>query len=192
MELSMRKLILRLSVAATLATGAGKAAATDLNVNFTANVLETTCQMKLMGGTGSDTKQELTIGTNGQVRLDAVKAGTAAAPFQIAIVECPSSLQSLKATVKGDASGYLFTGLKNQILPTSGGSNYSAVEIARQGATDAPFLINSTEDAKRLVWTPAEISTGKVDLIATLRETQTDKMTTGAFRGIATFEFSYE
>lgn len=61
----------------------GSAAAADLNVNFTANIRETTCDMKLVGGTGSDTQQTLTIGNNGQVRLDDVKAGTANANFKI-------------------------------------------------------------------------------------------------------------
>lgn len=79
----------------------GSAAATDLNVNFTANIRETTCDMKLVGGEGSDTQQTLTLGTNGQVRLDDVKAGTANATFKIVMVECPASLTSLKTTVKG-------------------------------------------------------------------------------------------
>lgn len=74
----------------------GHAAATDLNVNFTANIRETTCDMKLVGGEGSDTQQTLTLGTNGQVRLDDVKAGTANAAFKIVMVECPASLTSLK------------------------------------------------------------------------------------------------
>lgn len=93
----------------------GHAAATDLNVNFTANIRETTCDMKLVGGEGSDTQQTLTLGTNGQVRLDDVKAGTANAAFKIVMVECPASLTSLKTTVKGTKSGYLASGLVNQI-----------------------------------------------------------------------------
>jgi len=170
----------------------GSAAATDLNVNFTANIRETTCDMKLVGGEGSDTQQTLTIGTNGQVRLDDVKAGTANAAFKIVMVECPASLTSLKTTVKGTASGILPTGLTNQITGPNGGSDYAAVEIARESAPTAPFTINSNTDSQRLVWTSTEIENKEVPLVATLRETKANSMTIGDFQAVATFEFSYE
>ncbi|MEG4687648.1 fimbrial protein [Enterobacter cloacae] len=170
----------------------GSAAATDLNVNFTANIRETTCDMKLVGGEGSDTQQTLTLGTNGQVRLDDVKAGTANAAFKIVMVECPASLTSLKTTVKGTPSGYLASGLVNQIAKTNGGSDFSAAEIARADAPDAPFIVNSTVDAERLVWSPSEIQNKEVNLVATLRETKANSMTIGDFQTVATFEFSYE
>lgn len=170
----------------------GHAAATDLNVNFTANIRETTCDMKLVGGEGSDTQQTLTLGTNGQVRLDDVKAGTANAAFKIVMVECPASLTSLKTTVKGTKSGYLASGLVNQIAKTNGGADFSAAEIARADAPDAPFIVNSTLDAERLVWSPSEIQNKEVNLVATLRETKENSMTIGDFQSVATFEFSYE
>jgi type 1 fimbria pilin len=94
----------------------------DVNVNFTAYLTETTCDMKLVGGTGSDTKQTLKIGdSNGEVRLESVVAGTATAKFKIAIVECPASLQSLKTTVKGTPASAMLTGLVNQITVANGG-----------------------------------------------------------------------
>ncbi|EOL8879053.1 MULTISPECIES: fimbrial protein [Enterobacter] len=168
----------------------GSAAATDLNVNFTANIRETTCDMKLVGGEGSDTQQTLTIGTNGQVRLDDVKAGTANATFKIVMVECPASLASLKTTVMGKQSGYLPSGIINQAAP--GAADYASVEIARASTPEAPFVVNSKEDAERLVWSPTELQNKEVALMATLRETQPNKMTIGDFQAVATFEFSYE
>lgn len=191
----MKKNLYSLSaVAMTMLALSGSALAegTNLDVNFTANIRETTCDMKLVGGTGSDTQQTLTIGNNGQVRLDDVKAGTANATFKIVIVECPASLSSLKTTVKGSPSGYLATGLKNQIVKESGGSDYAAVEIARASSPTAPFTINSTVDAERLVWTSTEIQNKEVPLVATMRETQANKMSLGDFQAVATFEFSYE
>ncbi|MFW7248999.1 fimbrial protein [Enterobacter sp. BNK-34] len=185
---------LKLSVVAmTMLALSGSALAdgTNLDVNFTANIRETTCDMKLVGGTGSDTQQTLTIGKNGQVRLDDVRAGTANAQFKIVIVECPSSLRSLKTTIKGAPASKLKTALTNQLIP-SGGSNWSGVEIARAIAPEAPFLINSTDDAKRLVWTPEEIASSEVQLVATMRETSTGEMTIGAFQTVGTFEFTYE
>ncbi|HCR1861239.1 TPA: fimbrial protein [Enterobacter hormaechei subsp. steigerwaltii] len=170
----------------------GSASATDLDVNFTANIRETTCDMKLVGGEGFDTQQSLTLGNNGQVRLDDVKAGTANANFKIVMVECPASLTSLKTTIKGSQAGYLHSGLVNQILPADGGANYAATEIARASTPNAPFIVNSKVDAERLIWSTTEIQNKEVSLVATLRETQTNKMTIGDFLTVATFEFSYE
>ena len=194
MRVSMKKNLKLSVVAMTMLALSGSALAngTNLDVNFTANIRETTCDMKLVGGTGSDTQQTLTIGSNSQVRIDDVKAGTANANFKIVIVECPASLTSLKTTVKGSPSGYLTTGLVNQITKAIGGADYSAVEISRADTPLAPFTINSTVDTERLVWTATEIQNKEVPLVATLRETQTNKMTIGDFQAVATFEFSYE
>ncbi|HCM1914416.1 TPA: fimbrial protein [Salmonella enterica subsp. salamae serovar 28:r:e,n,z15] len=176
--------------------GSAHAAGENLNTNFTANVRETTCDMKLTGGTGSDTRQTMTIQIPGKVNswipLADAQAGKALATFKLVIVECPTSLASLKVTVKGTPSGILKTGLTNQIAKTEGGADYAAVEIARTSATSKPFTINSEVDTERLVWTSAEIDKKEVALTATLRETKASSMTIGKFKSIATFEFSYE
>ena len=149
MRVSMKKNLKLSVVAMTMLALSGSALAngTNLDVNFTANIRETTCDMKLVGGTGSDTQQTLTIGSNSQVRIDDVKAGTANANFKIVIVECPASLTSLKTTVKGSPSGYLTTGLVNQITKANGGADYSAVEIASG--------VNSTAAAELLIISPS-------------------------------------
>lgn len=197
MRIYMKKSLLGLSMTAiAVLASMGSAQATDgadITVNFTANIRETTCDMKLSGGVGSDTQQTLTLGgSKGEVRLDDIKNGDATASFKIMIVECPSSLTSLKTTLKGQAAGYLPTGFVNQIKKDSGGADYAAVEIARESTPDAPFTPNSTSDAKRLVWTQEEINNKEVPLIATLRETQKNMMTLGTFKTVATFEFTYE
>jgi type 1 fimbria pilin len=186
----MKKMLLSLSVIVmTALTLSGTAHSTDLTVNFTANLRETTCDMKLVGGSGSNTEQTLKIGdSQGKIRLDQVQAGTATAEFKLAIVECPSSLSDLKTTVKGTQNTDLLTGVSNSKTTASGGADYAAVTIARASAPDAPFTINS----KRLVWSAAEITSKEIPLVATLKETQTGKMTTGDFEAIVTFEFSYE
>lgn len=196
MRVSMKKNLLALSlVATTMLAVTGPALAEEsmnLDVNFTANIRETTCDMKLVGGTGSDTQQTLTIGNNGQVRLDDVKTGTANATFKIVIVECPASLKSLKTQVSGQRSGYLYTGLTNQIAKADGGADYTAVEIARADSPDAPFLINAPDDTGKLIWTTTEIQNKEVPLVATMRETLENRMTIGDFQALATFNFEYE
>ncbi len=178
-------------IALSLLAMSGAAAATELNVNFTANIRETTCDMKLVGGDGSNTAQTLTLGNNGQARIDDIRAGNVTAKFKIAIIDCPSSLRTLKTTVKGSPASYLKTGLVNQ-LKGAGFANYSAVEIARESAPTAPFTVNSTDDSKRLVWTQEEITNKEVPLIATLRETSANELTIGQFQTVGTFEFTYE
>ncbi|HII4352334.1 TPA: fimbrial protein [Enterobacter cloacae] len=180
-------------IALAMLAMSGSAAATDLNVNFTANIRETTCDMKLVGAVGDDTKQTLTIGDgNGQVRLDSIKAGTATGSFKLAITECPESLKSLKTTIKGTPSGYLPTAIVNSITASSGGGDFTAVSISRASAPTTWFTINSTTDAERLVWSTDEIKNKEVPLLATIRETQSNKATAGSFLAVATFEFTYE
>ncbi|HCM1942774.1 TPA: fimbrial protein [Salmonella enterica subsp. salamae serovar 30:g,m,s:e,n,x] len=193
----MKKTMFSLSVATLMAmanTGMVFAAGTNLDVNFTANVVETTCDMKLEGGEGNGDKQTLTIGdSNGQVRFEDITAGTATGNFKIAIIECPASLSSLKTTIRGTAASYLPTSIKNSISPDSGGgANYTGVSISRASAPTDWFTPNSTVDAERLVWSQTEIDSKEVALVATLRETVAGKLTVGDFQATATFEFNYE
>lgn len=193
----MKKNHLCLPIATFLAmatSGSAFAAnSTNLDVNFTANIRETTCDMKLDGGQGSDTVQTLTIGnSNGEVRADDVRNGTATANFRLMIVECPASLQSLKTTITGTASGLLPTGLTNTIGKAAGGVDYAAVTIARQGDPKTPFVINATTDTGRLIWSSTEIANKEVPLVAAIAETKTNGMTTGAFNATAVFQFTYE
>ncbi|APY61891.1 fimbrial protein [Salmonella enterica subsp. enterica serovar Adjame] len=176
---------------AMAASGSALAAnSTNLDVNFTATIKETTCDMKLVGGTGSDTIQELIIGnSSGEVRIDDVRAGTATADFKLVIVECPASLQSLKTSINGTPSGYSTKILTNG---TKGSADYTGVSVARSSKPDEPFVINSTVDSERLVWSEAEINSKEVPLIAIMKETNANSATTGAFSAVATFVFTYE
>lgn len=44
--------------------------ADNLDITFTANIRDTTCDMKIEGGSGDGTSNVIPIGTNGKVRLD--------------------------------------------------------------------------------------------------------------------------
>ncbi|PLR38824.1 fimbrial protein [Chimaeribacter californicus] len=179
---------------ALLVTG-GLAQAQDVEVVFKANIMETTCEMKITGGTGDGLNNTLKIGPGGKVGLDKLIAGNtdAAATFTLDIVGCPGSLKSLKTSVNGAASGYLATAIRNNVAVGEGGADYVGVSIARTSAPDKPFTINSLNDGERLVWTDAEIKQDKkVNLTARLTETQANRATTGQFSAMATFAFTYE
>lgn len=114
----------------------------------------------------------------------------ASTTFKLKIVECPSSLQSLKTTITGIKSVYSDTIINNSATGTK--ADYTGVSIARSAAPTAPFTINATDDAKRLVWTAAEISSKEVSLIARMAETKAGLATTGDFSAVATFNFEYQ
>ena len=179
---------------ALLFTG-GLAQAKDVPIVFKANIVETTCTMKVTGGSGDGQNNVLPIGAGGKVGLDKLIAGDqgATAAFSLDIVECPGSLQKLKTSVNGTVSTNLNTALKNSVTKDKGGADYVGVTIARTSALDKPFKINSTTDAERLVWTETEIKQDKkVNLTARLTETQANMATTGQFSALATFAFTYE
>ena len=185
--------VARLSALLALAISSqAMAGSIPLDVTFTATLRETTCDMKIEGGTGNGTNNTIPIGTGGSVQLNDITNGTdaATANFKLKITECPSSLSALKTTVSGSQSGYVKTAIVN--AATSGPADYLAVSIARASAPTAPFEINSTDDSKRLVWTSAEISAKEIPLVARLLETQAGRGTTGAFSATATFNFTYE
>lgn len=179
-----------------IAAGAVHAEDTTLEATLTATIRETTCDMKLSGGTGSDTKRTANVTVPGRsniwIPLADGQAGKGIATFKLQIIECPASLSSLKTTIKGTPDVRLKTGLANQIAKADGGAEYAALEIARTTATNAPFTINSDADEERLVWTDTEIDKKEVSLTATLRETQSGLMSLGKYTTVATFEFSYE
>lgn len=191
--MKLKKLYL-LGCCAVMTATALPATAASLDVTFTANIRETTCDMAIEGGSGDGKANIIPIGTSGKVSLDKVLAGdsTAKTTFKLKITECPTSLSSLKTTVSGTASGSVNTAIANSTLTTNGGADYMAVSIARNSAPNAPFKINSTVDSERLVWSAAEISSQEVELVAKLLETSSGRATTGTFSALATFNFTYE
>ncbi|MGF6103412.1 fimbrial protein [Enterobacter sp. A4] len=166
--------------------------ADNLDITFTANIRDTTCDMEIEGGSGDGTSNVIPIGTSGKVRLDYIilKNAKATTSFKLKMVSCPSSLASLKTTISGNASP-VPTAIDNS-LSGDGSAENIGVAISRTATPDAPFTINSTTDALRLNWSSGEISSGEVSLLATLVETASGKGTTGNFSGIATFNFTYE
>lgn len=164
--------------------------AQSLDVTFTANILETTCNMQLSGGTGSGSNNTYIIGdANGKVGLDDIinKTDNAKIDFSLKATECPSSLSSINVSLNGSGSSIVNTIINNSL--SGSGSDYTGISIARASAPDSPFKVNTSG---ALTWTAAEISAGEVDLIARIEPTNSAKATTGAFQADVTFNFTYE
>lgn len=165
------------------------AQAQSLNVTFSANILETTCNMQLTGGTGDGSNNTYVIGdANGKVGLDDIlnKTDDAKVNFSLKATECPSSLSSIKTSINGSSTS-VNTIIKNTLADS--GANWTGISIARSSAPDAPFIVNTSG---ALAWTSAEINAGKVDLLARIEATNSSKATTGAFQADVTFNFTYE
>lgn len=163
----------------------------NLDLTFTATLRETTCDMTIEGGSGDGTNNTIPIGSGGITQLDKIinADSSATTPFKLKIVECPSGLVKLKTTITGTASS-VKTALSNSA--TDNAASNVGVSIARVSIPDQPFEVNSTDDAKSLIWTPSEISAKEVPLVARILETTTGKGTTGNFSATATFNFEYE
>ena len=163
----------------------------NLDLTFTATLRETTCDMTIEGGSGDGTNNTIPIGSGGISQLDKIinADSSATTPFKLKLVECQSGLVKLKTTITGTASS-VKTALSNSA--TDNAASNVGVSIARVSIPDQPFEVNSTDDAKSLIWTPSEISAKEVPLVARILETTTGKGTTGNFSATATFNFEYE
>ncbi|TBL78901.1 fimbrial protein [Obesumbacterium proteus] len=172
--------------------------AVDLDLTFKANIKETTCDMYISGGTASGelaNNTVITIGPSGQVRLDEILQGTSGtgnntAGFSLNIKECPPGLTSIKTKVTASPLSPSLTAIAN--TATSGAAKHIGLTISRMDQPEQPFILNSEVDAQRLTWTTAELSTGKVDLLARLVLIGSDTSeTTGNYSGTAIFNFTY-
>lgn len=164
----------------------------SLDVTFTATLRETTCDMQIEGGSGDGKNNTIPIGTSGKTSLADIISGadTASTIFKLKITECPSSLSALKTTITGTVSSDMNTAIAN--AASSNAATFMGVSVARSTAPTSAFTINSTEDAKRLVWSTSEINSKEVPLIARLVETKSGQATTGNFSAVATFNFEYQ
>ena len=181
----------RFAQATALLLCSSQAYADSINVDFTATILETTCAMKLQGGTGSDAYKTLTIGAGGLIGLDKIilKDPSASAPFSIIAHSCSAGTSKISTKITATASG----SAPKLIVPASGSgstTSFIGAGIYRAGTSDANMLSLNSDGA--MLWTNDDITAGKVDLIVVLRETQSGSGTPGIFNATATISFSYE
>ncbi|HFS5793933.1 TPA: fimbrial protein [Citrobacter werkmanii] len=168
--------------------------ALDLSLDFVANIKAATCDMTLQGGSSSDELSYIfTLGNNGKVgAMDIINhLDNATTDFSINIVDCSTGVSKIYVSITGTSVSGVDTALANDLRGSDGGAENIGLTIARQSAPDTSFVINSTASDSSLVWTHAEISSGTVPLVARLVSTA-DKISSGNFSAIATFNFSYE
>ncbi|CAK1218919.1 TPA: fimbrial protein [Escherichia coli] len=163
--------------------------ATDLQVDFTATVLATTCTITIEqdGGpvvtsSGND-EYSLTIP---DVGLDKVVTGDVAAQanFKLKAKDCSNGYSKIFTTLTGTSvSGKLI------VNEASSGAAGVGMGIKRRDAADSAFFTPNNTD--KFEWSSDEKTNG-VPLTVALRETTAGAGRTGAFQAKATFNFTYE
>ncbi len=163
--------------------------ATDLNVDFTATVLATTCTIAIEqdGGpvvtNGGNDEYSLIIP---DVGLDKVVTADPAAEanFKLVATGCSNGLSKIYTKLTGTTiSGKLIVNEANS------GAAGIGMGIKRRGTADSTFFTPNNTD--RFEWSSDEKTSG-VPLTVALRETTVGAGRTGTFQAKATFNFIYE
>lgn len=166
--------------------------AEDVNVDFTATVLATTCSMSIVALDGSTITGDATNGYTlamGDVGLDKIttKSADSQKNFKIVASECSGSLAKITTTLASSqsASGSF---IKNESTDSGAATNIG-MGFKRKSVSDETYL---TPGSGKFDWTDEERSNNAVEMTVALRELTEGKGTIGAFNSIATFNFTYQ
>ncbi|POP41590.1 fimbrial protein [Superficieibacter electus] len=166
--------------------------AEDLNVDFTANVLATTCSMSIASLDGSTVTGNAASGYTlsfGDVGMDkiALKSAESEKNFKFVANECSASLTNIstKLASSQSASGNY---IKNESTATDAATNVG-MGFKRKSTSGDTWL---TPGSGQIDWTQAERDASTVEMTVALRELTDGAGTMGAFSAKATFDFTYQ
>ena len=167
------------------------ATAVNMNIDFTANIIATTCKIALQALNGS----KVTVaGTNlytltiPDVGLDKIiKQGSEAqADFKLVATECSNGLSTISTKISGaSTSGNL---VRNESTATPAATNIG-MGFKRYGNADSAFI--TPNNTAIVTWSAAEVTQG-LDMTVALREITKNQGTIGPFEASATFSFTYQ
>lgn len=161
--------------------------AENINVDFTATVLATTCSMSIAALDGSNLSGDATSGYTlnvGDVGLDKIikKSAESQKNFKFVAKDCSAALTKITTTL---ASGNF---IKNQSA-ASGAATNVGMGFKRKSTTDETYF---TPGSGSFSWTSDERAANEVEMTVALRELTDGAGTTGAFSSTATFNFTYQ
>lgn len=172
-----------------------QASATNLTVNFTATIKETTCAMTVTPVNGSNISGDTTsnnyyldlpiMGISDIYNMTPLTEGS----FKILPSNCNNYVSGLSMTIKGAVSSYTDSLIAND-QSIAGHTNYVGMGIKRMNSDESlRFKLNGNQ---RIDWTRDEIING-IDLTALIRRTTSSQPTSpGDFQAKATFVFTYQ
>ena len=160
--------------------------ATDINVEFTATVKATTCNITLTGNNvTNDGNNNYTLRIP-KMGLDKIanKTTESQADFKLGASGCSSG-------ISGNAS----SSSPKLIIPQSGDSSSTTSNIGmgfkKRTTDDATFL--KPNSAEKIRWSTDEMQPDKgLEMTVALRETDAGQGGPGNFRALATFNFIYQ
>ncbi|ECC1691929.1 fimbrial protein [Salmonella enterica subsp. salamae] len=166
--------------------------AEDINVDFTATVLATTCSMSIAALDGSSVSGDTTNGYKlamGDIGMDKIIKKSAASQknFKLVASECSASMSSITTTLgtSKSASGNF---IKNESTDTGAATNIG-MGFKRKSTMDETYL---TPGTGKITWTADERSANAVEMTVALRELTDGAGTIGTFSSTATFNFTYQ
>ncbi|EHR8918932.1 TPA: fimbrial protein [Escherichia coli] len=168
--------------------------ATDINVDFTATVKASTCNITLTGNNvTSDGNDTYTLTFPGTIGLDKIanKTTQAQANFNLVASGCTIGVSKITTKLSGSASGSSPALIIPSTSDTTSTTDYIGMGIKRIDTDDSTFL--TPNSAQSIIWSGTEISSAEgLKLTVALRETSAGRGVPGDFRAQATFNFIYE
>ncbi|MBJ9268741.1 fimbrial protein [Citrobacter freundii] len=166
--------------------------AETVNVDFTATVLGTTCNMTIAALDGSSVSGDATNGfklTVGDVGLDKIvkKSAESQKNFKFVSSDCAGSMTSITTALatSASASGNF---IKNESAEIGAATNIG-MGFKRKSVSGETYMTPGTGS---LAWTPEERTNNALEMTVALRELTDGAGTTGAFSSKATFTFTYQ
>lgn len=166
--------------------------ATDVNVDFTATMKATTCNITLTGTNVTDNgndKYTLVIPSMGMDKI-ANKTAQSEANFKLVANGCSSGISWIDTTLTGNQSGSSPALIIPLASDTTSTTSYIGMGFKRKATSGDTFL--KPNSAEYIRWSASEISTDGLEMTVALRETSVGKGVPGKFRALATFNFSYQ
>lgn len=169
--------------------------ATDINVDFTATVKATTCNITLTALNGSsvtdDGNDNYTLRIP-NIGLDKIvnKTAEAQADFKLVASGCSGGISWIDTTLSGNKSGSAPKLIAPLSSDTSSTTSYIGMGIKKINTDDSTFL--TPNSAEKIRWSLTEINTDGLSMTVALRETGAGQGMLGNFRAKATFNFTYQ
>lgn len=184
------KCLLAASALAILLPLAGQAE--DLNVDFTATVLATTCSMSIAALDGSTITGDATSGYTldmGDIGMDKVinKSAESQKNFKFVASECSGSLSKITTTLatSSSASGNY---IKNESAESDAATNVG-IGFKQKSTTGESWL---KPGSGKFDWNEAQRTANEAEMTVALRELTEGAGTIGPFSAKATFNFTYQ
>jgi len=184
------KCLLAATALAILSPLAGQAE--DINVNFTADILATTCSMTIAALDGSTITGNAANGYTlemGDISMaDIVKQNASAEKnFKFVASQCSPELTKITTTLatSASASGSF---IKNESTDADDATNIG-MGIKQKSTTGETWL---TPGSGKFDWSDAQRTANEVEMTVALRELTAGAGTIGPFSAKATFNFTYQ